>query len=746
MTYLRKTPTRTIPICTFIFRLSMVLVCACSVVAAAEKPQLSAEWVYGDGSRVADIPEFVWLDDGTALLYDTRVPAAQRTIEKLDPASGQRRPALNMRDAVASLATLVRDSDAKDSLPWPEAIDGAGKQAAYAFRGDIFLLDLGTSRFTRVTDTPADEKDARFSPDGCFVSYVRNNDLYVYEIANKKETRLTSDGSQTTLNGTLSWVYWEEVFGRRDTAYWWSPDSRSIAYLQTDESGVPVSTFVDFAPVDPRVIRQVYPKAGEKNPRVRVGLVTIGDTGTRWIGMDDKLYEWILRVKWLPDSARISVQTLNRAQTEMELYFADAKTGVSHLILTEGDPYWVNTSDDLFFLKDGMHFLFASERDGYMHLYRYQMDGTLTNQVTKGDWALASAGGVAAWLRRAVVGIDPEQDWIYFTALKESSVERQLYRIKSDGSGLTKLTTEAGTHRITMSPDARYYFDVYSNIRSLPALRLFGADGKPRETLAAPRPELLPADMQYPELRTIPADDGFPLPAQILKPKNFDPAHKYPVILYVYGMPSIPTIHNAWQPSLLRDQLWLEDGYVLMGLDARVSTGISKKLEDTYATNPEGSVTDLVAGVRWLKSQPWVDGSRFGVWGWSGGGTMTLTLMTHSKEFKAGIAGAPVTDWRYYDSKTAEMVIKLPQDNPEGYQRTSLVKRAADLSGHVMLIFGSYDDNVHPQNEYAFMNELIKDDKMFEVMVYPMRKHGFTDTAARIHLAKTMREFWRKNL
>ena len=406
----------------------------------------------------------------------------------------------------------------------------------------------------------------------------------------------------------------------------------------------------------------------------------------------------------------------------------------------------MNTSDDLFFLKDGAHFLWASERDGYMHLYRYQMDGTLTNQVTKGDWALASAGGVAAWLRRAVVGIDAEQDWIYFTALKESSIERQLYRIKSDGSGLTKLTMEAGTHRITMSPDARYYFDVYSNIRSLPALRLCGADGKTQETLAAPRPELLPADMQYPQLLTIPAEDGFPLPAQILKPKGFDPAHKYPAILYVYGMPSIPTIHNAWQPSLLRDQLWLEDGYVLVGLDARVSTGISKRLEDTYATNPEGSVSDLVAGVRWLKSQPWVDGSRFGVWGWSGGGTMTLTLMTHSKEFKAGIAGAPVTDWRYYDSKTAEMIVKLPQDNAEGYQRTSLVKRAVDLSGHVMLIFGSYDDNVHPQNEYAFMNELIKDDKMFEVMVYPMRKHGFTDTAARVHLAKTMREFWRKNL
>ncbi len=729
----------------FAFLLCIAVAAGC-LAAVAEKPPLTAEWVYGEGSHVADVPEFQWLNDGTALLYDTRVPLAERTLEKLDPANGQPHPAVDMKAAVASLASLAKDSGVKDALPWPDAMDGAGKQAVYVIQGDVFLLDLASSRFTRITESAATEKDPEFSPDGRFISYVRENDLYVYDVAGKKETRLTSDGSQTTLNGTLSWVYWEEVFGRRDTAYWWSPDSRSIAYLQSDESGVPVSTFVDFAPVDPRIIHQVYPKAGERNPRVRVGVVKIGDASTRWIEINDKPYEWVLRVKWLPDSTRVSVQTLNRTQTEMGLYFADPSTGVARLVLTESDPFWVNTSDDLFFLKDGAHFLWASERDGYMHLYRFQMDGKLTNQVTKGEWALASAGGVAAWLRRAVVGIDPEQDWIYFTALKESSIERQLYRIKSDGSGLTKLTTEAGTHRITMSPDARYYFDVYSNIRQLPALRLCGADGKTRQTLAPPRPELLPADMQYPELLTIPAADGFPLPAQILKPKNFDPAHKYPVILFVYGMPSIPTIHNAWQPALLNNQLLLGDGYVVVGLDGRVSTGISKKLENTSATNPESTTADLVAGVRWLKSQPWVDGSRFGVWGWSGGGTMTLTLMTHSKEFKAGIAGAPVTDWRYYDSKTSEMVLGLPEEKAEGYERASLVKRAADLSGHVMLIFGSYDDNVHPQNEYAFMNELIKNDKMFEMMVYPMRKHGFTDPPARIHLSKTMREFWRKNL
>lgn len=724
-----------------------VIVLAASTFAASQKEPLTAEWIYGEqGSHVADVPHCAWLDDGTAILYDSRLPESQRTFERLDPSTGKRHAVLDMRKAVASLAGLGNVAEVRDALPWPRTIDGSGKLAAYEFHGDIFLLDLRSSEFTRITATPAEEKDAQFSPDGHFLSYVRDNDLYAYDIAGKKEIRLTGDGSKTTLNGTLSWVYWEEVFGRQDTGYWWSPDSRSIAYLQTDESGVPISTFVDFAPVDPNIIHQVYPKAGDRNPRVRVGVVSVHEPSTRWVEVTDKPYEWVLRAKWLPDSARVSVQMLNRAQTEMGLYFANAKTGVSRLVLTETDPSWVNTNDDLYFLKDGAHFLWASERDGYMHLYRYELDGTLTNQVTKGDWALASAGGIAAWLRRAVVGIDTNRDWIYFTALKDSSIERHLYRIKSDGSGLTKLTKQAGTHRISMSPDAHYYFDVYSNIRELPALRLCSSEGKEQVTLAAPRPELLPDDMQYPELLTIPAQDGFPLPAQILKPKGFDATRKYPVILFVYGGASIPTIHNAWQPALLANQLLLQDGHVVVGIDNRAATAISKKIENTYAENPESSTSDLLAGVRWLKAQPWVDGSRFGVWGWSGGGTMTLSLMTHSKEFKAGIAGAPVTDWRYYDSKTADMIIHEPQDTAELYERTSLVKRAADLSGHVMLIFGTYDDNVHPQNEYAFMNELIQHDKLFEVMVYPMRKHGFTDTPAKIHLEKTMREFWRKNL
>jgi dipeptidyl-peptidase-4 len=716
--------------------------------AQLQRPALTMDWIFGEqASNLADVPDYHWLADNTAILYDTRQPEAQRTFEKFDPVSRERHPALDMAKAVASLKSLDASTEVKSVLPWPDSFDTSGHQALYLFHGDIFLLDLATSSFTRVTDTPVEEKDAQFSPDGHAIAFVRANDLYVYEVPTKKDTRLTSDATATVLNGTLSWVYWEEIFGRRDIGYWWSPDSRSIAFLQTDESGVSESLFVDFKPVDEHVVHQRYPKPGEKNPKVRVGVTDIAKPGTRWINLGDQPFEWVLRVQWLPDSERLAIQTMPRSQRENRLDFISVKTGERKRAVAETDPAWVNITDDLHFLPGGKYFLWASERDGFMHLYRFTMDGMLVNKITIGDWAMVSSGGVF-WVRQAVTGIDSDNDWIYFTALKDSSIERNLYRVKSDGSGLMRLSTESGAHSISMSPNAKYYFDEFSNAHTLPSLTLHASDGKILQTLAAPRPELLPDGIQYSEFLTVPAADGFPMPAEIWKPKGFDPKHKYPAILYVYGGPSAPNVVNGWNTRAdLYNQLLLQDGFVVIYIDNRAATAISKKLENTIAANPSASETeDLIAGVRWFKSQPWVDASRFGVWGWSGGGTMTLNLMTRSKEFKVGISVAPVTDWRYYDSKWAEALVGLPSQNPEVYDRTSLVKHAGDLSGDLMVVFGTYDDNVHPQNEQAFLNELIAKNIPYEVMIYPMRKHGISDTPAQIHLFRTMREYWRKNL
>jgi hypothetical protein len=296
------------------------------------------------------MPSTQWLSDNSLMYYDGRVPPAQRKFEIVDPVSGAQREAFDMRAALASLNALVPASGVQQTLTWPVSFDAAGKRALYLLHDDLFVLDVGTSRFKRLTRTERAEHSAEFAPDGSLLAFVRANDLYVIDVSSGVEVRLTRDGSATRLNGTLSWLYWEEILGRRDIGYWWSPDSRSIAYLQTDESMVDMQTFVDFEPLTPRVITQRYPKAGRPNPKARVGVVNASGGVTTFLTITDKPFDVLLRVKWLPDSRRVSVQTMTRDQREVGVYFADRTTGIARRVLTETDPGFVNVHDDLHFL------------------------------------------------------------------------------------------------------------------------------------------------------------------------------------------------------------------------------------------------------------------------------------------------------------------------------------------------------------------------------------------------------------
>ena len=391
----------------------------------------------------------------------------------------------------------------------------------------------------------------------------------------------------------------------------------------------------------------------------------------------------------------------------------------------------------------------SSERDGHTHLYLYAIDGKLLNAVTKGPWSVRGPSGFygaplgSAW-------VDEAGGWIYFTALEKSPVERHLYRIHPDGTGMERVTKEDGQHRITMSPDRRSYADVHSAHDTLPSLSVHDASGVRRAVVVSPRADIIaPFQFQPASLFTIPAADGFALPARIVKPRGFDASKKYPAIVYIYGGPGAPTVNDSWDYSFAGnayfDQVLADRGYVVFSVDPRSATGQSKTLENTIARKmmTDGELNDIVTGVRWLKAQPFVDPARVGVWGWSGGGTDTLLVMTRSQEFKAGISVAPVTDWHFYDTKFAETYMKTPADNPEGYAAFSLIPRAKDLHGRLMIVFGSYDDNVHPQNEWSFIDELIKAGKPFDMMVYPMRKHPIEDRPARIHLFEKMLEFWK---
>jgi dipeptidyl-peptidase 4 len=726
----------------------LIVMCAAASLAGGQGMQpLTVEWIYGsEASRMTALPSFLWTGDDRLVLGTGRGSSSR--LEVLDPSTGARAPLVDAERARKGLATMLGDA-APATLPFPSEIDPAGRTGLYILGGDVFLLDMSTASWTRVTSTAEKEINVHFSPDGRRVAFVRAHDLFLYDTDRKAETRLTTDGSDSLLNGTLSWVYWEEVFGRKDLAYWWSGDSRSIAFLQTDESGVSVQYYSDFKPWTPRVIRQRYPKVGETNPAVRVGVLDVESRTTTWLPLGDPRQTYVVGVNWLPGSDAVAVRSLNRLQTELTLFHADRRTGKTRPVLVEQDTTWLNLLEDYYPLKDGARFLWPSERTGYSHLYRYGRDGREINAVTNGPWSLFPAGGAAYWLRQSLVGVDEQEGWVYVTGLKDSPLERQLYRVRFDGSKFSRVSAEPGTHAVTMSASARYYVDRYSAADRLPQLRLHRSDGTTVKVLGVTNDSLVTRfGVQFPSTFSIPARDGFPLPAQLFTPAGFDSTRRYPLIVSVYGGPYAPSVSRGWQASALWDNLLAQNGFLVLKVDNRVATGISKAIAGSSFLSVMGDteLNDLVDAVRWMKSRRYVDSARVGLWGWSGGGTYTMLGMTRSAEFAAGIAVAGVTDFRFYDTKWAEEMMKTEKENAAGLAGVSLLPHAKALHGRLLIVHGTYDDNVHIQNAWAFADELIRANKRFDMMIYPMRMHGISDTPARVHLYSTMLDFWKTHL
>lgn len=689
-------------------------------------------WIDGKG-RTESVPSARWTTTGDLLLF-----SRSRGPERVNPLTLERTQAYDE----AAIARVIANAGGPTlkTLGVPLEIEPSGKRALFQFANAVWAVDLGFLGAVKVVE--GDVKAVTFSPDGDKVAYVKDNNLCVFFVRPARTVALTTTGSKTLLNGTLNWVYWEEIFGRHDVGYWWSPDSRAIAFLETDESMIEPSIFVDPRTKIETVIEQRYPKAGTPNPRVRVGITELRDPQTQWVGPQQDTYEYVLRVKWLPDSSRVAIITMNRPQTDATLTFAPRTGGEGRTVLIEHDDAYVNVTDDLTFLKGGAEFIWASERTGYYHLYRYDAEGKLLNAVTKGNWTLVSNPGPAFWVRQSVSAVDETNGWVYFTTNRGASIDRHLYRAKLDGSRLQRITKEPGRHGVSFNADATQFIDTYSNLKTPSRLTLNSPEGGSKVLFRA-RPPAVHVDVA--KTFTIPARDGFPMPAMIRKPRDFSPKKRYPVIVYCYGGPSAPSVVNAWEGADF-SQVLVDAGFIVLVFDNRTAAAISKKLEALSLREYMGRVelNDLVDAARWIKKQPYVDPQRIGLWGWSNGGTYTLLGMTRSKEFKAGIAVAAVVDQSLYDSKWAESLMKTPDSNPKGYEAVRLDRYAKDLSGRLLLVHGTYDDNVHPQQAWTFIEALIQANRQFDMLWYPMRKHGINDEPARRHLYTAMLAFWKR--
>jgi dipeptidyl-peptidase-4 len=616
---------------------------------------------------------------------------------------------------------------------------------------NLYHFDFRSMNIRQLTRSPQEIKGPDFSPDGKLVSFVRGNNLFVVDVATGVERQLTRDGREgdkAVYNGYLDWVYEEELYGRGDKrAYWWSPDSTHIAFLRLDESPVPRFVIPNDIPAGQEVEDTNYPKAGDPNPTARLGIADISRnpvssktpiSSAKFVDLSAYKPEdfLLVRVAWAPDSRTLIFQAQNREQTYLDL---DAATleGKIQKLFRESSPAWVGINDNPFFLKDGTA-IWESERDGWNHLYHYGSDGHLIKRLTIGKWEV-----------RKVFGIDPANEWVYFTAIRDDPIAENVYRVRITDGQIERLTKDPGTHSPTFNSTFTYFIDEWSDINTPPQIRLYRNNGTLERVIDENKVEALSQyKLGQPEFLRVKTRDGYEMEAMMIKPPDFDPSKKYPVLIYNYSGPHAPSVINQWGGDFyMWHQMMAEKGYIIWVCDNRTASG--KGLESTwpvYKHFGESELRDIEDGITYLKLFPFVDANRIGIWGWSYGGFMTTYALTHSKLFKIGIAGGTVSDWRNYDSIYTERYMLTPEHNKEGYDRSSVQKAAKNLSGRLLLIHGMIDNNVHMQNTTQLIYELQKADKQFDLMIYPTARHVVADPDQVQHWFTLMTDFIVRNL
>jgi len=713
--------------------------------AAAKSGELTVDRIYSQPSLSGRLTRGIaWAPDNKRLSYFEIKGSgkdAKSELWTMDTATGERTLLVSAEKLESALpSTSSKDSQATGAGRRPPA------QYQWAPGGDALLFegphalawfDLKSQTSRVLVSGKEDLSDTKISPDGKYVSFVREHNVWLVSTADGKERALTTGGTEEVRKGELDWVYPEEL--DIYTGYWWAPDSSAIAYLEMDERKVTQFSLLNFESFTGEAELQRYPVPGGTNPVVRVLVAPVGGGEARAMDLGAESDVYVPRVNWLPDSKRLAIQRLNRTQAIVDVLLADAATGKSPTVLSDKDDYWINISGDLQFLKDGKRFLWSSERSGYRHLYLYDFSGKPPSQLTKGDWEVDH-----------VDAVDEAKGVVYFTATEKSPLQRHLYRVGLDGAGFTRLTKEEGTHRVNFAPNAAMYVDTYSNTNTPPRQDLYRVDGAKLAALNENKvAELAEYHLSPVEFFTIKAHDGVALNCSMIKPPNFDPAKKYPVIVYTYGGPHAQVVVNAWMGGgFLWHQMMAQKGYIIFSLDNRGSAGRGHVFEEPihYHLGAQ-ELSDQRDGGEWLKSQPFVDVERIGIHGWSYGGHMTLHAMFEAPDiFKVGFAGGPVTDWHFYDTIYTERYMGLLPEQEKSYQESSPIKNAEKLKGKLLIAHGTGDDNVHYSNTLDLIDDFIKAGKYVEVMSFPGRGHGVSDLPAQRLLWNRVTKFFLDNL
>ncbi|MGA2966622.1 MAG: DPP IV N-terminal domain-containing protein [Terriglobales bacterium] len=739
-----------------------------TVPAAAAPKRPTIEQIFAEGGITGRAPETMqWSPDGTKVSFVQRDDAGEHgELWYVDAATGEKK-VLASETKLTQLAppvSKIKDEREKERVMrynvaaylWsPDS-----KHLLFDSQGQLWYYSLDTGTAVQLTSSPDPSKDAKFSRDGKRLAYVRKHNLYVRPVKGEEgehpvtreekkkdgdwEKDKDKDSDENILNGEVDWVYGEELDVRSN--YFWSPEGREIIFLQMDETRVPSYPITDWMPTHPKVEQEKYPKVGDPNPTVRLGVVSGNGGKVRWIKLtDDDTY--VPRFGWIREGWAWA-EVLNRKQDTLDLYFIDAKSGRSRKVLTESSPdAWVEVNDDFRVLKGGDRFLWSSWRDGHTHIYLYSfnagdplaVDAKLERQLESGDYEVLRIDGVNE-------AAGDQSGTVFFTANKGDPRQEKLYSVKLDGTGMQGLTAEDGGYSAHFADDGKHFVQTHSATMTPPRISVCAAGGACQKIWEGR--SVADYGLIAPQPLEFKVEDGTVLYGELMLPRNADAGQKIPLIVHVYGGPGAQTVQDAWGGgTALFHQMLANEGFAIFSVDNRGSANRGRK----FAVALRGhfgavELKDQLTALDQLYAQyPQLDRARTGIWGWSYGGWMTLYALTHADRFKAGISVAPVTNWRDYDSIYTERYMGLLKDNGSAYD-DSLAGAAGNLHGSLLLVHGTSDDNVHFQNTIQMTDALIEAGKQFRLMVYPNKTHGIGGTATRRQLFHMMEDFWNREL